>query len=50
MKNLCKEEPKNITLVLVNLVGGWVGGYFKTCSLSLEDSISHRVCQYVTTN
>lgn len=24
MKNLAKEEPKNITLVLVNLVGGWV--------------------------
>jgi len=24
MKNVTKEEPKNITLVLVNLVGGWV--------------------------
>jgi hypothetical protein len=24
MKNLTKEEPKNIILVLVNLVGGWV--------------------------
>jgi len=24
MKNLTKEEPKNNTLVLVNLVGGWV--------------------------
>lgn len=24
MKNLTKEEPKNITLVPVNLVSGWV--------------------------
>jgi len=24
MKNLTKKEPKNITLVLVHLVGGWV--------------------------
>jgi len=24
MKNLTKEEPKNITLIPVNLVGGWV--------------------------
>jgi hypothetical protein len=38
MKNLTKEEPKNITLVLVNvIVGGWVG-CLETCSLSYEDS------------
>jgi hypothetical protein len=29
MKNLTKEEPKNITLVLENVVGGWVDGLFR---------------------
>jgi hypothetical protein len=38
MKNLTKEEPKNITLVLVNIVGGWVG-CLETCSLSYEDNV-----------
>jgi hypothetical protein len=35
MKNLTKEEPKNITLVLVNLVGVWVDG-FETCYLTTK--------------
>jgi len=36
MKNLTKKEPKNITLILVNLVVGWVG-CLETCSLSFEN-------------
>jgi hypothetical protein len=35
MKNLTKEEPKNITLVLVNVVDRWVGGLFRNLLLEL---------------
>jgi hypothetical protein len=41
MKNLTKKEPKNITLLLVNIVGGGWVGCFETCSLSFENSSHH---------
>lgn len=40
MKYLTEEEPKNITMILVNLVGGWVVlklAPYEFCRLNFEE-------------